>query len=194
MLGMLSFDYRRLERHAYLVYLVVLLARARRPARRTGGRRVAALDPSRPDVGAAVRVHEARARPGLRAPFLADAARRSWGCARRSCRWSSPPCPPSPSWCSPISARPRCSVLLALTMLVLGGVQLRWLALLALARRARGAAPVAPPEGVPAERILTFLDPEQIRSVRATTSSSRRSPSARGCCGARASCREPRTI
>src|SRR5262249_27070568 len=26
MLGMLSFDYRRLERHAYLIYLVVLLA------------------------------------------------------------------------------------------------------------------------------------------------------------------------
>jgi len=168
MLAMLSFDYRRLERHAYLIYLVVLLAVLAVPLiGQVGGgsRRWIRLGPMSVQPSEFVKLalvlvfarHFSRTAPaklGLRealvplvltiVPALAILLQPDLGSAALV-------------------------GLLALTMLVLGGVQIRWLALLA-----SPVVLVAPMlwrhlKEYQQKRILTFLDPARTRSARAIT-------------------------
>ena len=142
MLAMLSFDYRRLERHAYLIYLVVLLAVLAVPLiGQVGGgsRRWIRLGPMsvQPSEFVKLGLREALVPLVLTiVPALAILLQPDLGSAALL-------------------------GLLALTMLVLGGVQIRWLALLA-----SPVVLVAPMlwrhlKEYQQKRILTFLDPGQ---------------------------------
>jgi rod shape determining protein RodA len=160
MLGMLSFDYRRLERHAYLIYLVVLLAVLVVPlVGQVGGgsRRWIRLGPMSVQPSEFVKLalvlvfarHFSQTPPaklGLRealVPLVLTAV------------------PAVAILVQPDLGSAALLGLLALTMLVLGGVQLRWLALLA-----SPVVLVAPLlwrhlKEYQQRRILTFLDPGQ---------------------------------
>src|SRR5262249_9816440 len=130
MLGMLSFDYRRLERHAYLIYLVVLLLVLAVPligqigggSRRWIRLRRVWVQPSEFAKLAMVLVcarHFSLTPPaklGLREaaiPLLLMAL------------------PAAAILAQPDLGSAALIVLVSITMLVLGGVQIRWLALLA---------------------------------------------------------------
>src|SRR5215813_1619821 len=160
MLGMLSFDYRRLERHAYLIYLVVLLAVLMVPlvgqvgggARNCVGYGTMSVQGCEFLKLAMVLVfarHFSQTPPaklGLRealVPLILTAV------------------PAVAILVQPDLGSAALLGLLALTMLVIGGVQLRWLALLA-----SPVVLVAPLlwrhlKEYQQKRILTFLDPGQ---------------------------------
>jgi rod shape determining protein RodA len=160
MLTMLTFDYRRLERHAYLIYLVVLLAVLAVPlVGQVGGgsRRWIRLGPMSVQPSEFVKLalvlvfarHFSRTAPaklGLRealVPLVLTVV------------------PAVAILLQPDLGSAALLGLLALTMLVLGGVQIRWLALLA-----SPVVLVAPLlwrhlKEYQQKRILTFLDPGQ---------------------------------
>ena len=171
MLGMLAFDYRRLERHAYVGLRRRAAARAAGAARRPGGRRLAALAAARPGRDPAVGVHQAR--HGARAARATSRSRRprearpARGEPCRSC-WSRAPAALillQPDLGSALAARARHGDD--------AGAGRRPAALARAARvagRPAGAVPVVGPEGVPAEAHPHLHRPRaRIRSAPATT-------------------------
>ena len=160
MFGMLAFDYRRLERHAYLVYAVVLLLVLLVPlVGQVGGgsRRWLRLGPVtiQPSefIKLAMMLVCARhfsltppARLGLREAAL------PLGLAA---------VPAALILLQPDLGSALLLVLVTITMLVMGGVQIRWLAL--LASPVVVLAPLLWPslKEYQQKRILTFLDPGQ---------------------------------
>jgi rod shape determining protein RodA len=160
MLAMLSFDYRRLERHAYLIYLGVLLLLLAVPliGQVGGGSRrwirfgPVSLQPSEFVKLAMVLVcarHFSLTPPaklGLRTaavPLLLAAV------------------PTAAVLLQPDLGSAALLVFLTLTMLVLGGVQLRWLALLASPVVVLAPFLWAGLKEYQQKRILTFIDPSQ---------------------------------
>ncbi len=160
MFAMLSFDYRRLERHAWLVYVLVLLLLLAVPliGQVGGGSRrwirlgPASIQPSEFMKLAMVLVcarHFALTPPGqlgLRAaatPLALTAI------------------PAAAIMLQPDLGSAALLVLVTLTLLVLGGVQLRWLALLASPIVLLAPFLWAGLKEYQQKRILTFIDPAQ---------------------------------
>lgn len=160
MFAMLAFDYRRLERHAYLIYLVVLLLVLAVPliGQVGGGSRrwlrvgPVAIQPSEFIKLAMVLVCARHfsltpaARLGLRqalVPLVLMAV------------------PAALVLLQPDLGSASLILLVTLTMLVLGGVQLRWLALLASPVVVLAPLLWAGLKEYQQKRILTFIDPGQ---------------------------------
>src|SRR4029077_2753390 len=160
MLAMLSFDYRRLERHAYLIYLVVLLLVLAVPlVGQVGGgsRRWIRLGPvsMQPSEFAKLAMVLVCARHFSLPPP-----------AKLGLRGAAVPLllmllPAAAILAQPDLGSTALVVLVSITMLVLGGVQIRWLAL--LTSPAVLLAPVlwSRLKEYQQRRILTFMDPSQ---------------------------------
>jgi rod shape determining protein RodA len=160
MLAMLSFDYRRLERHAYLIYLVVLLAVLAVPLiGQVGGgsRRWIRLGPMSVQPSEFVKL----ALVLVFARHFSQTAPAKLGLREALVPLVLAIVPALAILLQPDLGSAALLALLALTMLVLGGVQIRWLALLA-----SPVVLVAPLlwrhlKEYQQKRILTFLDPGQ---------------------------------
>ena len=185
MFAVLLFDYRRLEPVALLVYLVVLVGVIAVPfiGRIGGGSRrwiplgPLSLQPSefmKLALVLALASHFSRTRPGplgLReaiVPLVLMAI------------------PAAAILAQPDLGSAAIVGIVAFTMLLVGGVRLRWFAAL--------GAPVIVLAPIMWRHLKAYQQRRTwTRSGPATTSSSRRSRSDRECCGARASCKAPRT-
>jgi len=158
--AMLSFDYRRLERHAYLIYLVVLVAVLAVPLiGQVGGgsRRWIRLGPMSVQPSEFVKL----ALVLVFARHFSQTAPAKLGLREAAVPLLLAVVPAVAILVQPDLGSAALLGLLALTMLVIGGVQLRWLALLA-----SPVVLVAPLlwrhlKEYQQKRILTFLDPGQ---------------------------------
>jgi rod shape determining protein RodA len=160
MLGMLSFDYRRLERHAYLIYVVALLLVLAVPLiGQVGGgsRRWIRLGPMsvQPSEFAKLAMVLVCARHFSLTPP-----------AKLGLREAAVPLllmalPAVAILAQPDLGSAALVVLLTVTMLVLGGVQIRWLALLASPAVVLAPLLWSRLKEYQQRRILTFMDPSQ---------------------------------
>jgi rod shape determining protein RodA len=160
MLGMLSFDYRRLERHAYVIYLVVLLLVLAVPVMGQvggGSRRWIRLGPvsMQPSEFAKLAMVLVCARHFSLTPP-----------AKLGLREAAVPLllmmlPAAAILAQPDLGSAALVVLVSITMLVLGGVQIRWLALLASPGVLLAPVLWSRLKEYQQRRILTFMDPSQ---------------------------------
>jgi len=160
MLGMLSFDYRRLERHAYLIYLAVLLLVLAVPLiGQVGGgsRRWIRLGPVsvQPSEFAKLAMVLVCARHFSLTPP-----------AKLGLREAAIPLllmalPAVAILAQPDLGSAALIVLVCITMLVIGGVQIRWLALLASPAVLLAPLLWSRLKEYQQRRILTFMDPAQ---------------------------------
>src|SRR5262245_15548730 len=158
MLAMLSFDYRRLERHAYLIYLLALLLVLAVPLiGQVGGgsRRWIRLGPvsMQPSEFAKLALVLVCARHFS----LTPPAKLGWREAVVPLALMA--LPAAAILAQPDLGSAALVILVTLTMLVLGGVQLRWLALLASPLVVLAPLLWSGLKEYQQRRILTFLDP-----------------------------------